>query len=168
MNRSTGETTGGETPIRIRAHTLLCLQGFRGLGYSPEFVSEMQRVRDYLWRSPHAQVEVISGADVFCERCPHHHRGRCTADDPEDCPVPLDSPDNAVLKDRRVLSWLGLKEGTVQDWCLILSKVAKTVDSSVLDVLCGDCSWREYPYCAEALDDLHWKAMSGEALFQPE
>ena len=31
-------------PIRVRAHTLLCLQGFRGEGYSAGFVENMAAI----------------------------------------------------------------------------------------------------------------------------
>jgi len=143
-----------EIPIPIRAHTLLCLQGYKGLGYSPEFIAKMDQVHGILSENPNIEVKVIIGADVFCVACPHHHRGRCMVDDPEDQPVPTDSPDSAILSDRRVLSWLELKEGDVEYWGSILHRIGKNVDSSVMDILCGDCQWREYGHCAEALDEL--------------
>jgi len=39
-------------PIRIRAHTLVCLQGYQGEGYSEDFVNEMDRVTATLKNDP--------------------------------------------------------------------------------------------------------------------
>ncbi len=154
-----------EEPLRIRAHTLLCLQGYHGLGYSDEFIAEMDRVTKYLRENPHALIKVVASADMFCLKCPHHNRGRCMIDDPEDQPVPMDTPDKSTLMDRRVLSWLGIEKGSEQIWKHILVKIGLSVDSSVMDILCGDCCWREYPHCANALDDLYRKVTGKEPLF---
>lgn len=154
-----------ESPLRIRAHSLLCLQGYKGLGYSVEFVAQMDHVSEHLRANPDAQVQVITSADILCEHCPHFSEGRCTVDDPEGVPIPAGAPDESTLMDRRVLTWLDIAEDSVQDWASILQRIGSYVDSSALDPLCGDCRWREYPHCAEALDELHRKVISGAPLF---
>ena len=156
MEKTAPAESGGpiEEPIPIRAHSLLCLQGYKGLGYSPEFIVMMNRVSRALENNPNIEIKVLAGEDIFCRVCPHNYRGRCMADDPVDRPVPTDSPDNSVLMDRRVLQWLDLKEGDIEYWGSILYRISRNVDSSVMDALCGDCRWREYGYCAEALDKL--------------
>lgn len=154
--------------MRIRAHNLICLQGFKGLGYGADFVAEMERVTVLLRKKPDTPIEVIAGADVLCEKCPYNYRGRCMVDDPEDTPVPFDAPDEATLMDRRVLGWLEIEEGSVQLWGQILYKIGRNIDSSAMDALCGNCRWRSYPHCAEALDELHAKVASGELLFTSE
>ena len=154
-----------KSPLQIRAHNLLCLQGFEGLGYSKEFVAQMRRVARILRMNPDMNIQVITGVDILCEHCPHNYRGRCTADDPEDQPVPMDTPDQATLMDKRVLSWLDIGENDVQFWGQILYKIGRLVDSSAMDILCGDCRWRKYDFCANALDELNRKVTNGELLF---
>jgi hypothetical protein len=162
------EKTKSGSPLRIRAHTLLCLQGFQGLGYSPEFIAEMERVVTLLRNNPDTPVEVVVGADIFCEKCPHSYRGRCTVNDPEDTPVPFDAPDESTLMDRRVLAWLEIEPNSVQLWGEILYKIGRNIDSSAMDALCGSCRWRSFPHCARALDELHQKVVSGDLLFTYE
>ncbi len=153
------------SPIRIRAHHLLCLQGFQGFGYSEEFIAQMRRVHRLLRMKPDTDIQVLIGADILCEHCPHHYRGRCTIDDPEDQPIETDTPDQAVLKDRRTLSWLELENESVQLWGQVVYKVGRLVDSTAMNALCRECKWREEDYCANALDELNQKVTSGELLF---
>ena len=47
--------------MRLRGHNLLCIQGFVGKGYSPEFVANMTRVVDSLGRN--ARIEVVAEPD---------------------------------------------------------------------------------------------------------
>jgi len=152
-----------EYPLRIRAHNLLCLQGFKGLGYTKDFIDHMTRIHGYLAENPATLVKVVIGEDTFCKHCPHNYKGRCTEGDPVDQPVPGEAPDTAILMDRRVITWLDLDESTVYEWRQILYKIGKSVDSSAMDVLCGDkCPWREQGHCAEALDKLNKAYADGE------
>jgi hypothetical protein len=158
-----------EYPIRIRAHNLLCLQGYQGLGYTREFIEHMTMIHGYLKGNPKAEVMVVVGEDTFCKHCPHNYKGRCTEGDPVDQPVPLDAPDNSILMDRRVLTWLGLSENNVYLWREILYKVGETVDSSTMDMLCGsNCPWRDQGHCEEALDELNRLVTEGELTFQDQ
>ncbi|HEX9744515.1 MAG TPA: DUF1284 domain-containing protein [bacterium] len=154
-----------DTPIIIRAHTLLCLQGYQGEGYSPEFVTEMNRVSAVLRSNPSRNVKIIIGADNFCNVCPHHYKGRCIADDPDNVAIMMDSPDKMIEMDKRVLKWLGFPENIVVQWRMIVERISETVDSSSMDWLCQDCSWRKYPFCSNALDALNRKYENGEELF---
>lgn len=153
------------SPLRIRAHHLLCLQGFQGFGYSEKFIAQMRRVHRLLRMKPDTDIQVLIGSDILCEHCPHHYRGRCTTDDPENQPIATDTPDQAILKDRRVLTWLELENESVQLWGQLLYKVGRLVDSTAMNALCRNCKWREEEYCANALDELNQKVTSGELLF---
>ena len=69
-----------DVSVVLRVHHLLCLHGFRGFGYSPEFVSNMQLVRDGLASSPDVEVEVTTSPDDICSACPHLQEGKCARD----------------------------------------------------------------------------------------
>ena len=153
------------TPLRIRAHNLLCLQGFEGLGYSPEFVEEMRRVSEQLKADLDTPIEIILGPDILCDHCPHMNHGRCLVDEPVDTIVYADSPDKATLMDKRVLMWLGFHQNEIRAWGEILYIVGQNVDSTSMDALCGDCRWRAFPMCANALDELKRKVTSGELVY---
>jgi len=155
-------------PIRIRAHTLVCLQGYQGEGYSEDFVNEMDRVTATLKNDPDRAVQIVIGADNFCHVCPHHYKGRCTADDPPGQKILMEAPDKMILMDKRVLTWLGITDGQILKWREIVQLIGESIDSSSMDYLCQDCSWRAYPFCSTALDALHAKVSSGEPVFDEE
>ena len=53
--------------IQLRGHHLICLQFYRGQGYSDEFVANLDRVRDAAAETP---ALVVSGPDDVCASCP--------------------------------------------------------------------------------------------------
>ena len=64
---------------RFRPHHFLCALGFRGKGYSPEFVKGFQAVVDRL-RAPEGDaelIEVVESTDTICEPCPHRRGNLC-------------------------------------------------------------------------------------------
>jgi hypothetical protein len=54
-------------PVRLRGHHLICLQFFRGEGYSDEFVENLTAL---LARLATAPAEVVTVADDVCAACP--------------------------------------------------------------------------------------------------
>ncbi|WP_370676139.1 DUF1284 domain-containing protein [Pleomorphomonas sp. PLEO] len=63
--------------VRLRGHHLLCLLTYKGIGYSPEFVSGMTVIADRLVAG--ATAEIVEGPDDICaplcrlEENPHCH-----------------------------------------------------------------------------------------------
>src|SRR5712692_7447054 len=64
--------------VRIRGHTLLCLQGFRGEGYSAGFIENMAALHQDLNENPDRWVEVVEAPDTFCAACPHLAPAGCS------------------------------------------------------------------------------------------
>ena len=62
--------------MKLRGHNLLCIQGFVGKGYSPEFVANMTRVVEALGDA--APVTVIDAPDDLCTACPHLRASGCS------------------------------------------------------------------------------------------
>ncbi|NTU71385.1 MAG: DUF1284 domain-containing protein [Coriobacteriia bacterium] len=64
---------------RLRGHHLICLQFFRGEGYSEEFVANLGGVVE---RASSGRALVVAGADVVCAACPELGAdGLCTSED---------------------------------------------------------------------------------------
>jgi len=131
------------TPIRLRAHHLLCVFGFRGLGYSAEFVANMRAVVDAFFSEQGVEVEVVTGCDDICRACPHARNGECAA--------PEGSEAGVRVKDRLVLSKLGLSAGRRRSSLNLASAVAGAISASDLEVICGGCQWLPAGYCREGL-----------------
>ncbi|TAK02249.1 MAG: DUF1284 domain-containing protein [Candidatus Manganitrophaceae bacterium] len=135
-------------PLIIRGHTLLCLQGFRGEGYSPAFVENMKAIHRRLSGDPEATVQVTAGPDLICRACPHLQSDGCHLKGPG-----FEEP--MKRQDREVMARLGLAEGEILPWGEILHRIAAQVEGSDLDAVCGSCPWLPLGYCRQGIDALN-------------
>lgn len=140
---------GSSTPIRLRGHTLLCLQGFRGEGYSPGFVANMAAIHQSLCNQPEATVQVVASPDAVCSACPHQQESAgCTLNgEPSEADM--------IHQDRVVLGRLGLKAGDHLSWQEILARISTSMRGDDLPSICGRCRWLSLGYCHEGIDRLH-------------
>ncbi len=127
--------------MRIRAHNLLCIQGFVGKGYSPEFVANMTRVIEAL---PGSDVTVVDSPDALCEACPNLSGSGCTLHG-------NGTEESIVRQDRDVLGRLGLEAGEALAWNEILVRIRERVAPDDLDDICGKCPWLPLGHCREGL-----------------
>ncbi|MHB9112032.1 MAG: DUF1284 domain-containing protein [Thermoleophilia bacterium] len=129
--------------IRLRAHHLLCIHGFRGQGYSPLFVANMARLVHRLENSPETSIQVVNGADDVCSACPHMDEGKCIR------------PDQRVDElDQRVRAQLGFDKGYSASWSSILDIIRDRIDPFRLEVVCDGCRWLDLDYCTNGLASL--------------
>jgi len=135
------------SPIRLRGHTLLCLQGFRGEGYSPGFTDNLASIHRDLNGNPDHPVELTEEPDAVCGACPHRAAAGCTLNG-------MGSEAGMQAQDRHVLKLLGLKAGSVVRWRDVLDRIRASVKGSDLPSICGQCRWLPLGYCKEGIDRL--------------
>lgn len=134
-------------PLRLRGHHLLCVHGFRGMGYSPSFVEKMwEIVKDIRNEEKDVPIQVVVALDEACFSCPHHGESTCQADP--------NSNEHVVSMDRRVLEHLGLEENEIYLKSELLRLTAQKVRPDDLDRLCANCSWLQYGVCKEGIANL--------------
>lgn len=134
-------------PLTVRAHTLLCLQGFRGEGYSPAFVENMEAIHYRLSIDPKRLVRVIARPDAICDACPHLH--------PDGCHLKGPGFEKAMKRqDQEVMVRLGISEGEALPWEEILHRIAARIEGEDLGAICGSCPWLPLGYCREGIDAL--------------
>ena len=133
--------------VRLRGHNLLCIQGFVGKGYSPEFVANMTRVVDALHANPQSEVRVVAEPDALCDVCPNLGRHGCELHGPG-------AERGIVFQDRDVLHRLGIADGEVLSWNAILERIRGAVGPEDLDDICGACPWLPLGHCKEGLSKL--------------
>lgn len=134
-------------PIKLRGHHLLCLLGYRGMGYSDTYVDNMTGVYRKLLAEPTTECEIVSGPDQLCACFPADGDYHC-----EDR--------NVAERDALILEKLGLVYGQVTSWGDILSRVAKSLQPDDLLHICSTCPWLPYGVCQEGIQ----KVVSGEEL----
>lgn len=133
--------------VRLRAHTLLCLQGFRGEGYSPSFIDNLARIHSDLAKDPNQWVEVVDAPDTVCGACPHLASSGCSLNGNE-------FEESMKAQDRHVLSLLGLTAGIRVQWSNILDRIRTSLRGDSLASICGQCRWLPLGYCRDGIDRL--------------
>ena len=134
-------------PIRVRAHTLLCLQGFRGDGYSAGFVENMAAIHQRLAGDPSQWIEIIAAPDAMCGACPHVLTTGCSLHG-------AGSEDAMQAQDRNVLARLDVHEGDHLTWAEILDRIRASLTGASLTNICGQCRWLSLGYCREGIERL--------------
>lgn len=127
----------------LRGHHLLCVHGFRGMGYSPAFIEKMHDLVTEI--NNHAidfPIKVVVGLDEACFYCPHKGDGVCNS-----------PKSNAFVThlDEKVMNHLKIENGEIYMKNELVSLVANHVYPDDLDYLCEGCSWLSYGVCKEGI-----------------
>ncbi|HLB59733.1 MAG TPA: DUF1284 domain-containing protein [Bdellovibrionota bacterium] len=133
--------------IQIRAHNLLCIQGFVGLGYSESFIASMKKIVEELNGNPETPVKVIATPDHLCTSCPNLKSDGCNLRG-------AGHERNIRAQDLKVCRILKIKSGTVLPWEEILHCIAQSVKGSDLRNICQSCPWLSFGVCAKGIDRL--------------
>lgn len=121
--------------MKIRAHHLLCIQGFQGHGYSKEFSQNMEHIISFLKSSPEQKIEIIGECDEICKCCPHNKNEKCKN---------LISNWTIKQMDKRVIKKLGINYGTeikAKDIPIITNRTFKNLKN--LKGICNNCKWKD-------------------------
>lgn len=126
---------------KLRGHHLFCLLGYRGMGYSQEFVKNMTLLHQTLKNNPKTKIQLVNGPDQLCENYPN----------PGDCHC---KNEHIYERDAAILEKMELKIGQILYWEEIESRIRKHVIPSDIKVICETCSWRSYGVCEEGIQEI--------------
>ncbi len=131
----------------LRAHMALCLLGFRGSGYSPEFIAAMHEIQSGLRDYPDERLRLVDEPDLICEACPNLAEEGCTLGGPRH---------EAHMRDhdRTVLRRLGFAAGETTTWREVLARIRKSIRGRDLPSICTTCPWLPLGVCASSVDAL--------------
>lgn len=133
-------------PLEIRAHHLLCILGFRGLGYSQEFIAMMGKVVEELNSNSTFPITIIAECDIICSSCPHNKNNKCRKK--------VDSEEKVKARDLEVLQRLGLEAGSQIMLAKVWGRVKESFSATEIRKICRNCQWLELGYCVEGLERL--------------
>lgn len=124
--------------ILLRGHHLLCLLGYRGMGYSEAYAANMSQAHERLRTKPETEVELVEGPDDLCVCFPADQAYHC---------------DNGSVfrKDAFVLERLGLRIGEVRTWAEVQKRIAAQVTPEHIPEWCAACPWLHYGVCEEGV-----------------
>jgi uncharacterized protein len=133
--------------LRLRGHHLLCLLGYRGMGYSPAFCDNMTGIYEQLRQQPETVIEIVHGPDDICAAYPDNETKHCEG--------------SVYELDTRVLDRLGLTTGSRLSWQEALTRVGSRLVPDDIGKLCTSCPWEHYGVCRDGV------RMVGEGLALP-
>jgi len=131
--------------MRLRPHHLLCLYGFRGLGYSEQFVENMQGIINKIRNNPSIEIELVDGVDAICLKCPHNVENKCSK-----------PGSNVGDFDQEIINRLEIDIGKIVESKSLLNLVEKTIKPEELSGICKGCEWLELGFCQEGLRRKNW------------
>lgn len=120
--------------IKLRPHHLLCTQGYSGKGYSDGFVTNMDKVVDYLRNDENSKVMLTFSTDVLCEDCPNKVSENVCK-----------TQDKVESFDSKTVRYFNLEEKEY-DYHEIISSIDENMTEEMLADICDGCSW--YPVSA--------------------
>jgi len=131
----------------LRGHHLLCVHGFKGMGYSPDFIRNLEKiVQDIRDENKDFAVQVVAALDDACSACPHRGQTECKAS--------AGSNQHVLTMDGKVLRHLGLEPGEVYKKSELVARTVEKVKPADLDYLCAGCSWLRYGVCKQGIQEL--------------
>jgi len=138
--------------MKIRAHHLLCMQGFQGYGYNEDFSKNMAQVVEILQNFPKHKIKIVAETDAICTCCPYNTNGKCEENHESlehfvfgaQKSKILTANKKIVSMDIKVLKKLGIPSGSVFEAEEIFNITNKKLKTH-LDIkeICGDCKWSE-------------------------
>ncbi|MFD1706333.1 DUF1284 domain-containing protein [Siminovitchia sediminis] len=127
--------------VKLRGHHIFCLLGYRGMGYSVEYVENMTRLHQSLRNNPKSVIQIVEGPDQLCEKFPGSGVYHCQDDD-------------IYERDSVFLEKLGLHIDQIATWEEIESLIRKHVVPSDVQIVCKTCSWRRYGVCEKGVQEI--------------
>lgn len=137
-------------PVKVRSHHLLCMLGFRGLGYGEVFILNMAKLVGKLHSDSTFPILLVVGCDVICAACPHNKEGRCLEK--------ADSEAKTASLDLKMLLKLGIEAETQLSAGEAWERIKERITSEDMAEICQDCEWWGLGYCAEGLERLKAKS----------
>ena len=131
--------------IKIRAHHLLCLLGFRGLGYNQEFINTMKKVAEAVFNK-RARLRIVDSCDIICSACPYRKGNECAKK--------KDSSQEVKKQNMELAGKLGIKIGMDLDWRHAKTLIMQNITPEDLGKLCKRCEWLKFGYCVDGLKQL--------------
>jgi hypothetical protein len=133
--------------IPLRAHHLLCLLGFQGIGYTAGFIRNFHKVKRLVEQHPDLVVEVVDSCDVICVACPNMQDGKCFK-------TGLKYNEKVKCIDGRVMERLGIRPGDRFKARELYALVKEKIRPGDIKDICQGCDWLNLGFCPRGLANL--------------
>jgi hypothetical protein len=139
--------SSGKKGIPLRAHHLLCLLGFQGIGYTADFIKNFHKVKRMVEQNPDLEIEVVDTCDVVCIQCPNAQGLECFKGSTLN--------DKTIREmDRRVMDRLGIRPGDRFKARELFGLIKEKIRPDDFKDICGGCEWLALGFCTRGLEQL--------------
>ena len=112
--------------MKLRGHHLICLNFFKGEGYSKDFINNIKKILKS------DKIEVVHQADEVCAKCPYLSDGICKY---------KENSDEEIKKlDELAFKLLKIYPNSIIDWHTIKKKLPKMM-KEWKKYACKNCDW---------------------------
>ncbi len=112
---------------KLRGHHLICLNFFRGEGYSEDFIDNIYNIIKI------ENLEVVAGPDDVCRKCPYIKDNECGSNEY--------SNEKILAQDWEALRLLQLAPGMIVSWNILAAKLPAILDEWKKK-FCGSCGYK--------------------------
>ncbi|MDR0900784.1 MAG: DUF1284 domain-containing protein [Methanobrevibacter sp.] len=136
--------------IKLRAHHLICLQGYQGYGYDKSFKLNLENILNELEQIKDIKVKILSSNDDLCDCCPHLKENQCYLGIEESnrknpSKKEIEESDNRIINmDLAILEKTSIKENKeygINKLYDIVNNTFQTIED--IQKICGNCRWQE-------------------------
>ncbi|MCL2116294.1 MAG: DUF1284 domain-containing protein [Methanobrevibacter sp.] len=132
--------------IELRAHHLLCLQGYQGYGYDEKFKKNLEEKLHKLKNDKKIRVILKNSVDDLCKKCPNLKGNICVGDSKKLNSLNQDTiaknNEKVIKMDLSILKIAKLKKNKKYSFEYLL-KIVNHEFSNINQVrkICKDCKW---------------------------
>jgi len=112
---------------KLRGHHLICLNFFKGEGYSENFIKNIHEI------IKKEKLEIVHGPDDVCAKCPYLKDEKCASSEYTD--------EMIMSQDREALRLLGFRPGMTIDWKMIAARLPGILKEWKAQ-FCGGCGYK--------------------------
>ena len=116
--------------LKFRGHHLICLHFFSGEGYNNTYIDNLKIIMD---RVKNNELEICSGADNICMKCPHLNDDRCQYKEGAD--------EEIREMDSKALNLLHVYPGIGLEWQQV-REMLPGIFNEWYKTYCIECKWR--------------------------
>ncbi len=135
------------SPLILRPHHILCLQGFQHKGYDSDFVNQLAQIHQKFYQNPEScPVTLKITQDDICQHCPHHRVTECQKD--------ATANERMIKRDQATLTKLKSDDGTTKtahEWLLETKKFYHSKQDA--EDSCFSCEWHSDCLWYQRLND---------------
>lgn len=129
--------------MKLRAHHILCIQGYIGNGYDENFTNNMDNIVNHLNLNPKSKIIIIDSMDCICSKCPNNiNNTHCQ------------TQNKVKTLDSNVINLLNIEKNKPYAYDEILEILTKNLSINKFNNICNTCQWFEYGYCKDAISKL--------------